>query len=264
MGFSKLIALTGVLTLATLGLAHAADMGAMPEVPQIEPGDPGELEFGTNWYLRGDIGYAWSNLKIDTSIPVGFPMSVDGDGSTWTVGGGVGYDFGWVRTDITVDYFNNIDVDGSTSGTNCADGSLGPLCASRESSSFSALPILFNVYFDLGTWGGLTPYVGAGIGASLVTWDSWRTAESIDPATDPFISFSNAGTDDWRFTYALMAGASYAINANLSIDLGYRFTDIEDGKAVQSYNYAGANLGSIDYKDFYNHEVRVGFRWVVD
>ncbi|MDZ7823234.1 MAG: opacity family porin [Ahrensia sp.] len=37
------------------------------------------------------------------------------------------------------------------------------------------------------------------------------------------------GSSDWRFAYALMAGASYAVNKNFSLDVGYRYKKIQGG-----------------------------------
>ena len=36
----------------------------------------------------------------------------------------------------------------------------------------SALLLLANAYVDIGTWHGVTPYVGAGIGGAHIKWDT--------------------------------------------------------------------------------------------
>ena len=93
-----------------------------------------------------------------------------------------------------------------------------------------------------------------------VTSDDWRVGTPARSRCSPNPS-TVGGDDDWRFTWAVMAGISYAINQNLALDLGYRFLDIQDGKAVRTVLPTG---GTIDYKDLYSQEVRLGFRWLVD
>ena len=130
-----------------------------------------------------------------------------------------------------------------------------------------AVPLLLNAYFDLGTWSGVTPYVGVGAGVALVSCDGWRSSSLISPETLPAIAPAiNRATDDWRFAWSLMAGISYSINQNLALDVGYRFLDIQDGKALPQLpcRPSSVGIGTIDYSDFYSHQVRVGFRYTID
>jgi opacity protein-like surface antigen len=275
MGILRALAASGALVLAANGAALAADLGAMPEIPTVEDSVV-EPEFGSNWYLRGDIGYASTNL--DLSVDLGTAQSVGSNEGTWDIGGGVGYDFGWFRSDVTVDWVAQRDVDVTTRNELCVDGLAnnpalppsagGPLCSNHHDSTVQALPIMLNAYFDLGSWSGFAPYVGAGVGAALVSFDDWRsvsedtTAGTIGPAI-------NDQSHEWRFAWSLMAGLSYHLNQNLALDIGYRYLNINDGKALGNFvPSAGAavtgGIGSVDYSDFYSHQVRVGFRYTID
>ena len=69
----------------------------------------------------------------------------------------------------------------------------------------SALLLLANAYVDIGTWHGITPYVGAGIGGAHVKWD---TSHNTDRRRHHRATRRHR---DWRFAYALMAGASYCL-----------------------------------------------------
>ena len=111
--------------------------------------------------------------------------------------------------------------------------------------------LLANAYVDLGTWGRFTPYVGAGIGGAHVKWDALaNTANGFTTV--------HAGAKDWRFAYALMAGASYCINDRMEADVGYRFSHIDSGRM---FEYAAGTAGP-GYDDGINtHEVRAGLRY---
>jgi opacity protein-like surface antigen len=272
MGILKALAASGALVLAASGTALAADLGAMPEIPAMDNA-AAEPEFGSNWYLRGDIGYASTNLDI--TVDLGTAQTVGNSGNTWDIGGGVGYDFGWFRSDITVDWVAQRDLDVTTRNALCVDGvssdplappPAGPLCANVHNSQVEALPIMLNAYFDLGTWSGFSPYVGAGVGAALVSFDDWRsTSENAVGTVEAAV---NDQEHVWRFAWSLMAGVTYHLNQNLALDVGYRYLNINDGKALGNFTPSGGavtgSIGSIDYSDFYSHQVRVGFSYTID
>jgi opacity protein-like surface antigen len=71
---------------------------------------------------------------------------------------------------------------------------------------------MLNVYYDFDTKTAFTPYVGFGLGMALVNFKT--------PLYD-----ENDNTMAW----SIGAGVAYAINNNISIDFGYRYTDL--GKA---------------------------------
>ena len=185
--------------------ANAAD--APPPIVQAPPIP--WVELGSNWYLRGDFTYR----MFDVSGASG-PEDAAG------LGAGVGYQFNnWLRGDITLDYqfgsrFSVLD---------------NPAVAGAKLWS-SAL--FANGYVDLGTWYGVTPYVGAGVGSA----------------------YNYLGDDGrWNFAYALMAGAAYHLSPNLSVDFGYRYADL--GSAV-------ALTGAL--VDVTTQEFKVGFRYKLD
>lgn len=200
----------------------------------------------TGWYIRGDVDYHKSDFRGADYLTYGPPPgtasfnSGDLKGGA-SLGGGVGYQItDHLRVDLTGDYWFKAKFNGSTScGT----------CSSTEVSHFSALLLMANAYADLGTWHGVTPYVGAGIGGGHIKWDSVR-----DPDTTEF----NPGTANWRFAYALMAGASYCLTDKLIFDAGYRFTHLQAGRMFE-YDPSSAGPG-FDH-GFDTHEVRGGLRY---
>lgn len=209
-----------------------------------------EPAFG-GWYIRGDIDYHWSKFRDSEYITYGPPAGTAGFATSdlkgaLSLGGGVGYQVTrHFRTDLTFDYWFKSDFDGSTVGF-CG----GAPCSSSDSTSYSALLLLANAYADLGTYNGITPYVGFGIGGANVKWDDLHN--TIGPDTTV-----HKGTKSWRFAYALMAGASYCLTKNLQLDAGYRYSHIDGGRMFEFAPIAGPGFDD----GFDVHEVRAGLRY---
>lgn len=232
--------------------AFAADMIEPPVVPEVVVAPPAV----GGWYLRGDIGYSKAKFRgadyttIDNCDPCGPVLgsnTLDGDlKGSFLIGGGIGYQVtDYFRTDLTVDYMTRAKFDGSTYGVGCDDIT----CASDERSRFSALSILANAYVDLGNFAGITPYVGAGIGGTRVKWSDIE---------DVRYGGSHEGAANWRFTYALMAGASVDLTHNLKLDAGYRYRHINGGKMFEGDQW----IGDGHDKGMNVHDVRVGLRYM--
>jgi opacity protein-like surface antigen len=247
------------------GLAAPAMAADLYEPPVVEP-PPVVYQAPSAWYIRGDIDYHWTDFRGATYTTYGAEICDDGCGpvaipvpgsksfdsgdlkGAMSLGAGVGYQINdYFRTDLTGDYWFDSDFEGSTSDD---------VFTSKDTSSYSAFVLLANAYVDIGTWNRITPYVGAGIGGAYVDWGDLKN--TIDGVTT-----THSGNSDWRFAYALMAGASYCINQNWSFDAGYRFTHIQGG---QMFDYADAPDGSPGagpgYDDGFNvNEVRGGLRY---
>ncbi len=237
---------------------YAADVYQPPvEAPFVE--QPVEVVEASGWYLRGDVGYAWNDLRGAHYFQGSNSNLVDFDRAdvddSYVLGGGVGYQINsYLRADVTLDYLGESGFNGSTSG-GCG---VAVNCVSNDVASMSAWSLLANAYVDLGTYGAFTPYVGAGIGGTRVKWGTLRntSCDVTDPSNcDPTIE--HKGESDWRFTYALMAGTSVDLTCNLKADVGYRFRHINGGNMF-GYNL---NSGPAYDKDIYVHEARAGLRY---
>jgi len=207
------------------------------------------------WYLRGDLNHHWSQVRGIEYITYGAGEVAPGTNQftwtdlsgAWSLGAGVGYQINrHLRTDLTADYWFKSDFRGSTSGT-CASGDP---CTSSDWSSYRALLVMANAYVDLGTYAGVTPYVGGGIGGAWVKWND-LTNETEDG------SWVHRGGKGWRFAWSLMAGASYCLTDTLELDAGYRFTRIHGGR---TFDLAGAVGPGFD-RGFNVHEARAGLRY---
>jgi opacity protein-like surface antigen len=254
-------ALALALVFATVGAAgvRAADMPEYP--PIIEAPEPLPFASAGGWYLRGDIGYKWYNepsAGLTNPNYAGFAADPNGAqmwneemGDAWNVGIGAGYKFNdYLRADLTFDY----ESAGEFSGRLWCDAPCAATDYSAEYMDIEAWSALANVYADLGTYGGFTPYVGGGLGFSYLV-------ASNGSSDAPGVAFDGPvnGEETWNFAWALMAGASYALNEQLSVDVGYRYLDLGEARSGRITN--GVSSTRIKYDDITAHEVRVGLRY---
>lgn len=256
--------LIGALVLSlTAGVAHSADLyQPQAEVPFNAP-EVAVQQSSSGWYLRGDVGYGFNDLRganffqgNDASRKVDFHRSELRD--AFTVGAGIGYQVNnYLRTDVTFDYLSKSKFEGSTKGSGAAFGACVGPCTSRDLADMRAYSLLANAYVDLGTYGYFTPYVGAGIGGTYVKWDKLRNTSCADNGTLCDTTVEHGGKGGWRFTYALMAGATIDVTCNLKADLGYRYRRVEGG---DMFGYA-QNGGPGYDKGFDVHEARLGARY---
>ncbi|GJD49499.1 hypothetical protein OPKNFCMD_2230 [Methylobacterium crusticola] len=246
-----------------LGLLGAAPALAADLLPPPPPPPAAPVEIGGGWYLRGDFTASDFRHPKDDTLPgtdgaklVGFRLS-DTDG----YGGGVGYRFNsFLRADITVDARTRSRFRDYSSRTLFTEG------FNTEAGKLDVLTGLFNVYADLGTWWGFTPYVGAGVGfASKRFHDAWTGTTCFTTTcgdTQPIYAIGPQGYDArsshtaLSLAWAAMAGLSYEIGAGVSIDASYRYLEI--GKARTGFDVYTQNTR---IKDIAANEFRVGLRW---
>ncbi|GAC1040057.1 outer membrane protein [Rhizobium sp. No.120] len=267
------LALAAAMAGASASIALAAD-ATPPEIKMSEV----SVKDAKGWYVRGDFGYAANASRTDTKFraydPTGGDYSSSSFDSTrfggdFSGGLGVGYQFNDLfRADVSGDFFTG-DFNGRVSSDSpCSGGGGGTGCSTRAHSSFRAGSLMVNGYVDLGTLAGFTPYVGAGLGATRVSWSSVNAIGSCVDATAgcggaASVSARYPGDSDWRLTYALMAGVAYEVAPNIKVDLGYRFSHIAGGdmfgySAADSAAGAGGTAGRDGALS--RHEIRVGLR----
>lgn len=248
--------------LATTGASLAADPTPVAYETVVETVSP--VSQASGWYLRGDAGYSANKIR-GAHFFQGGSAAFDRDfdsakmKSSFGLGGGVGYQINDVlRTDATLDYLFKSDFRGSTTG-GCGVLPNGP-CTSRDISSMTAWSLMANAYVDFGTWYSITPYVGAGIGGTRINWKGLNntSCETGNPLNCD-ASVDHGGKKSWRFTYALMAGASVDLRCDLKADIGYRYRRVTKGDMF-AYDRVGGGPG-FD-RGFNIHEGRVGLRYL--
>lgn len=263
MGSHRTPALAAGLALAmTAGAALAADMpDYKAPSPKLEPLPP-PVELGGNWYLRGHIGM--SNQRVsDLHHPL-FEVTPEltvhdkNFESGNLFGGGIGYRANeWLRFDVTGEYraetgFHGLDT--------WFDSGAGVTRFNDYTAKKSEWLLLANAYVDLGTWKGLTPYVGGGVGAARNTIHSFRD-RGIDGFGSPTLGFADSASK-WNFAWALHGGLGFEVTDQLSLDLGYSYVDLGDAETGTIRSYDGAaTIQPMEFKRLTSHDVKLGLRW---
>jgi opacity protein-like surface antigen len=113
---------------------------------------------------------------------------------------------------------------------------------------------MFNAYYDLGNWGGITPYVGAGVGTA------YNIMSDVYFTDNPNLVNKIQGDSRLSLAWSVNAGFGWQVSDRAVLDFGYRFM-----------NYGKANSGVIDSGGFTNpmvrvedmsaHEFKVGLRY---
>ena len=229
-------------TVASIATAHAADMpGNWPPPYQQKPAEVFS-QMVSGWYIRGDIGYRWNKVGSAEGSSPAFPITSSKIDNSLTGGAGFGYKYQWFRTDLTVDYGMQAKYHGDAPGA-----------ASFYNTKIDALTILGNAYFDIGTWYGFTPYIGAGVGTSYL-----RTGDYNTSALGNGLVPTRA---NWSFSWAAMAGVSYQVLPNIAIDFGYRYLKIGDAKSgFEPPDYTAYT----SVKGISAQELRLGVRFLLD
>ncbi|GEP02161.1 outer membrane protein [Methylobacterium oxalidis] len=305
MARSKLHALARSLTLvASVGapcLAQAADL-----LPPPPPPPPPPVEVGGGWYLRGDVGVsAYTSSQFAAYGEKGTGGYIDdtyhdrGIGSGAFGGIGIGYQFNpFFRGDITGEYRFSNELRTSRrfqteNGYTDLDGNAVSLRSRYDDDTqarFDAAVVLANAYFDLGTWYGVTPFVGGGVGVSFnhlsgAKTDARETAPTLsyqyNCAAGCFTGYAvpdgNGGyvygtrTDryDYKdktkasFAWALHAGLAYDVTSNFKVELAYRYLNLGTAKTGLGETYCCSSIGGYKVKTLEAHDVKIGLRYLL-
>jgi opacity protein-like surface antigen len=261
MASLRIHALAGAMTLLT-SAAFAADMPLEPPPPVPPP------IIGGGWYLRGDIGFSnqevdsLDNALYDTTINL---SSVQKDFDSAPFGGiGIGYKFNeWLRFDVTGEYrakahFQGLDTFQFDSGGGVIIDANDVYTASK-----SEWTGLLNGYIDLGTWSGITPFVGGSIGFTRNTISNFTdSGQSTIPSTS--LAFGRDHSE-WNFAWALQAGIGYEVAPGLTLEFAYRYLDLGDAESGDLATYDGTNAidNPMIFNDLTSQDFKFGVRWML-
>jgi opacity protein-like surface antigen len=240
------------LALAPLTPVHAADYDPPVYVDQAPDYVP--VEVGSGWYLRGDVSYlAQKSFKNDNFAFT--PASFDEKEDPIFASIGFGYHFNdYLRADLNLGY-----LPGNKIGIGYDDSAIVTLptlptvaSASLQNYAFSGM---LNGYVDLGTYVGITPYLGAGIGVVRSTHK--LSANYIDN-NDPTSQLTQQ--DDktkYSLAYTLNAGLAYQVSKNVSVDLGSQYFSAPDAEYVTAESLTSFPV----HKGISNHQLKLGLRY---
>jgi opacity protein-like surface antigen len=290
MGSLKTLALAGAVLAGATAVASAADLRGpaplgLPPAPIAAP-----IAESSGWYLRGDIGIgALDAKKFNYSDNPPGVMFHGKDFNSQIFGGvGIGYQYNsWLRFDVTGEYrsrssfnvsdkYNDRVVGRDCAGVVNAAVDCGFSGGNRNTGSISSTVGLVNAYVDLGTWHGLTPFVGAGVGMTqnrvngptdqgyaTNTLYTTGTNTVLGAATSPSYGYAANGSKS-GLAYAVMVGLGYDVTPNYKVELAYRYLNLGKfqsgvftcaGGCTNTYTLQGRNLDS--------HEFKIGMRWML-
>lgn len=233
-----------ILPLALM-MAHALPVLAA----DIDLTNPPEVKITTSpkhWYLNSYVG---TDISVSTSYSrlgikhegenTGKRMGRTGDG--FLTGVGIGYRVNdLLRLDTNFEYRAQRTLkakEWSDFGSTSYNGDL------------TSYVFMTNAYLDLGTFRSITPYVGAGAGLSLNRIDNTQILTRYGPA-------GVANRRDWQFAWALHAGVGIELNDNLTLDVGYSYTDLGNIHATRT------QTGSrFIFKGLHSHDIKIGLRY---
>jgi opacity protein-like surface antigen len=302
----------------------AADLASAP-LTQPEPAALGDLaEVGTNWYIRGDMGFSFDTAptltypNLLTPPPAGLATvnNAAGFGSSnsthnFNIGIGAGFRYNdYLRFDATYEYRTGAGTSRTDGGIVCPFYAAGltsqganPLLlgysydTNQTCNSYLTLKqhndvALANAYVDLGTYWGITPYVGAGAGLDVNSasgtlnyletangqpyradlsptgaypfiWLNPISGRAINP--QPNIPFAPQNWDrkinstTYSLAIALMAGVGIQLTPSATLDLNYRYLSLGTTK-LSLNNGAGAVITSNNSAQ----DLRVGIRYLLN
>ena len=252
MGSSKTSALIGGALFLLPG-AHAL----AADIPSIPP----PVAIGGAWYLRGDIGMTNQSVGslfnvLDATTTTLTTVSKVFDSSP-LIGFGIGYKYSdHVRFDVTGEYRSGASFHGLQIYTAPAPA------VSPGTDEYTGVKtewtFLANAYWDIGTWKGLTPFVGAGIGAS------YNTISGFTDVNTPALGVAYGATaSTMNLAWALYAGLGYQVTPNLTIEAAYRYIDLGNAQSGDLVPFTGPN--AVNNPEEFHHltsqDIKVGFRW---
>jgi opacity protein-like surface antigen len=230
-------------------------------------GATGTYDAATNTYTAGAgdaVGFDPNNYWNQTSTYVGDSVSNTSMENAWFGGVGIGCGSGsrGLRGEFMLGYTGHRKIDGQPLNYNAAGAQpvIGvipapvPPFVDPLHTSVKSYTGMLNAYYDLGNWGGMTPYVGAGVGLSH------NVMSEVYFTDNPFLTNKIQGDSRLSLAWSLMAGVGYQVSDRAILDFGYRYM-----------NYGKANSGVIDSAGFVNpmvrvdsmsaHEFKVGLRY---
>ncbi len=269
MGKLTALLLAGTVAFGIAGSVQAADL---PPPPAFEPAPVEPVDFG-GWYIRGDVGVGiTSKPEIRSSFDAGAIVPDTRfdeqrlEDSVF-IRAGVGYQFNhWLRADVTGEYRTDQSLDSIQSYN--AGAFFNPPDGSRAYDKYTghvqSSVFLANGYIDIGTWYGLTPFVGAGVGGSYN-----RVFGLTDVGVGGPDGFGNGGfgfgkeRGDFDLAYAAHAGLSYAVSPNLKLELAYRYLHMGEARSSQigCVNTTGCT-NEVQKIRLNSNDVSLGMRWM--
>jgi opacity protein-like surface antigen len=259
------------LAFAIPGQSMAADIDAIPEKPVTV------VEYGSGWYLRGDVGVNFhgpfddtgvseenlsNNAPLNASMAVGYTFNdyFRMEGELGFVGN---YSFSNSFTTNCSGYWTELDVFGNPDTTFRNDIN----CEGNDDGQNSLWEGMVNAYLDLGRFGGFRPYVGGGLGFLYSSYSGSVNNRNCEDFNVGDVSFVCAPDNqvDYEFDdtsvsllWSLAGGFAYDIDENWAVDVGYRYLSASEATYLSSAAGSPGEATGVSVQ-----QVRVGLRYTI-
>ena len=160
-----------------------------------------------NPYISGKLRYSMMEPSVDFDGGDKFDVDDKVMGGSIALGLSSKINSGAIRAEL--EYNKNADAEKSydmaIEGVNVGEGVL----------KMKTQSLFLNGYFDINTNTKFTPYISAGVGYTKMKGELKVAGLKGD-------------TDDNTFSWQMGAGIGYALNDNVSAEIGYRYVDYGD------------------------------------
>ncbi|HEX9881478.1 MAG TPA: outer membrane beta-barrel protein [Hyphomicrobium sp.] len=222
------------------------------DVPPPPPSDRGLYFRAYVGQANTDVGSIWTPGYENNTVTV-FNHDMK---SSPLYGIGIGYKRNrWLRFDLTGEYRGDAAFFAMDRLPNTALPT--GLQTNEYTADVKSWLGLANAYWDIATWCGFTPYVGAGIGFATLTVDGLKDVNV--PANSVFFGASNTTTN---FAWAIHAGVAYDVSPQFAIDLSYRYADLGNASSGVVTAYDGSSSYSeVAIRDITSNDLLLGVRY---
>lgn len=242
--------------------------------------DPVGSGEASGWYIRGGVG-----LNAMSAGGLSQPDLAANGGSfidqsvtnTASIDLGVGYRFNsklrvdatWeLRTGANLKAVDNVRILNGR-GQTAAD-----IYSSYDANIHSQVALV-NAYYDIGTWHGFTPFVGASLGVARNTisglsgvnnstiniYDNVAPYNLTSQINETSSSYSHTKTR-YNLAWGLSAGLGYAVNENLTLEASGRYLNLGSGASTSLINCTCGSTGQpIKVGAMESIDMRLGMRW---
>ena len=236
--------------------------GAWDQAAATAAGSTGTYDPATNTYTAGagdPAGFNPANFYSQTYNYLGDGVTDTKMESGWFGGIGMGCGMGsrGLRGEVMLNHIGFRKIDGTPLIYN-ATPQLGvivpPTIDDPLHTKVSSTTAMFNGYYDIGNFGGFSPYLGAGVGVA------YNRMDEVYFTGNTALTNRIQGDSRIALAWSLMAGVGYQVTDRAVIDFGYRYM-----------NYGKAQSGQVDNAGFINprvyvedmsaHEFKVGLRY---
>ena len=218
-------------TTLAVGVALAAGSAFAADLPTGVVSAPAAVEAG------GSYVSVFAGVAFPVTASGGYSDSTfDADFQTgYIVGGALGTHLAPnLRGEIELSYVSH-----NVSGTLTVHTSGGASQPTTDTGGLSTLYLLGNLWYDIDTGGGITPYVGGGAGLAVVMPNNFAFGSGGEVFSTAAVALAGQ----------LGVGVKFQLADNMTVDLGYRAKGVFNATLVPNSGTGTNNATAVHYID---------------